>query len=250
MPLSADTAITGPYGSRSPLDYYLVMPGPGQAGGPEAPVDGIVVEEFVLADDHTATGLDSAGWSVTDGTWWSSAAFSRDMRTDPALRDRVLAVHRRTAEAVYRRIGGEDLPGEAALRARFRDRLPLDDSAPLLLGSPRVPEGFRERRVYRVLFAGDLDAERLRRLRDLWSMEPAGGCADPTARVAGTARMRAGHDTLTWDLRRIGPGTAWCLDLTACLGGSSDDGVGSLLRELTAAMRHARLIPVTIERFA
>ncbi|GIH95604.1 hypothetical protein ACFFMN_06590 [Planobispora siamensis] len=205
----------------------------------------------MLAGDHTATGLDGAGWSVTDGTWWSSAAFSRGMRTDPALRDRVVAVHRRTAEAVYRRISGEDLPGEAALRGRFHDRLPLDDSAPLLLGSPEVPEGFRERRVYRVLFAGDLDAERLRRLRCLWAMGPADGSADPPARVAGTARLRAGRDVLTWDLRRIGPGTAWCLDLTACLGGSSDDTVGSLLRELRTAMRHdARLIPVTIERFA
>ncbi|GAA2864192.1 hypothetical protein GCM10010517_23370 [Streptosporangium fragile] len=248
--LPGDTVIISPYGPRPPLDYYLVMPEPGQAGGPSAPADGIVIEEFVLADDHTATGLDSAGWTATDGAWWSSAAFSRGMRTDPALRDRVVAVHRHDAEAVYRRLGGGALPDEATLRTCFHDRLPLDDSAPLLLGSPQVPEGFRERRVYRVLFAGDLDAERLQRLRAVWEMAPADRSADPMARVAGTARMHAGRDVLTWDLRRIGPGTAWCLDLTACLGGSSDNTVGSLLRELTAMMRHARLIPVTIERFA
>ncbi|GAB3986465.1 hypothetical protein [Plantactinospora veratri] len=66
--------------------------------------------------------------------------------------------------------------------------------------------------------------------------------------VVGTARRRVGADAFTWELRRIGAGAAWCLDLTADLAGSRDDAVGPLLRELTTAARIAGLIPVTIER--
>ncbi|MFI7449828.1 hypothetical protein ACIBQX_20210 [Nonomuraea sp. NPDC049714] len=34
----------------------------------------------------------------------------------------------------------------------------------------------------------------------------------------GTAAARVAGDAFTWDVRRIGPGTAWCLDVTVRLG--------------------------------
>lgn len=242
-----DAPVVGRGEPQGPLDYYVVL---AEAGGPAGRVDGIVVEEFVFAADWTAAGLDGAGWSPGHGGWWSSAEFIRGMRTDPRLRARIRAVGRGEAEDVYRRLGGGELPDEAALRSRFHDRLPLDASAPLVFGPPEVPDGFHERRVYRVLFAGELDAARLGGLRAVWPMTLAEDFADPRARVAGTAHRRTARDRFTWELRRIGPGTAWGLDLTACLGGPSDQAVGPLLRELTTVLRHAGLIPVTVERFA
>ncbi len=218
--------------TRPPLDYYLI----GSA-------DGLVVEEFVLADDHTAVGLRSTGWTAVDRRWWSSAAFSRAMRADPALRTRVVAAERADAEVAYRRLGGGDLPDEPTLRGYFRDYEPLATSAPLLLGTGPVPAGYREKRLYRVLFAGELTPERLTELRAGWHMEAAG-----SERVAGTARLPVGDDLFTWDLRRIGAGIAWCLDLTAFLGTGA--ALGPLLRELTAIMRRHGMIPVTVERFA
>jgi hypothetical protein len=215
-----------------PLDYYLI-----------GPADGLVVEEFVLADDHTAVGLRSTGWTAADRRWWSSAEFSRAMRADPALRTRVAAAERADAEAAYRRLGGGDLPDEPTLRGYFRDYEPLATSAPLLLGTGPVPDGYREKRLYRVLFAGELTPERLANLRAVWRMEAAG-----SARVAGTARLPVGDDLFTWDLRRIGPGIAWCLDLTALL--HTGTALGPLLRDLTSTMRHQGLIPVTRDRFA
>ncbi|WP_203887213.1 hypothetical protein [Planotetraspora kaengkrachanensis] len=228
------------------LDYYLVLPERRDDG---TPADGIVVEEFVLGGDHTAIGLDCAGWTAADGQWWSSAAFSRGMRGEPDLRRRVAAVPRRDAEAVYRRLGGGELPSETELRSLFRDREPLGEP-PLLLGSPDVPDGFHDRRLYRVLFAGELAGEGLAHLLAGWRMTPPGDFADPRARVAGTARLSVAGDLFSWDLRRIGPGVAWCLDLTACLAGPSDAAVRPLLRQLTTAMRYEGLIPVTIERFS
>jgi hypothetical protein len=216
-----------------PLDYYLI----GSA-------DGLVVEEFVLADDHTAVGLRSTGWTAADRRWWSSAEFSRAMRADPALRTRVVAAERADVEVAYRRLGGGDLPDEPTLRGYFRDYEPLATSAPLLLGTGPVPDGYREKRLYRVLFAGELTPERLADLRAVWHMEAAG-----SERVAGTARLPAGDDLFTWDLRRIGAGVAWCLDVTAFLRGGAGSALGPLLRELTATMRRHRLIPVTVDRF-
>ncbi|GII42003.1 hypothetical protein [Planotetraspora phitsanulokensis] len=239
---SAATAVAG----ADALDYYLVLPDRPADG---TPADGIVVEEFALGSDHTAIGLDCAGWTAADGEWWSSAAFSRGMRREPDLRRRVAAVPRRDAEVVYRRLGGGELPGEAELRSRFHDREPLGEP-PLLLGSPDVPDGFHDRRLYRVLFAGDLAGEGLARLRALWRMTLPGDFADPRARVAGTATLSVAGDLFSWDLRRIGPGVAWCLDLTACLAGPADAAVRPLLRELTTVMRYEGLIPVTIERFS
>jgi hypothetical protein len=226
------TAVEVP--TRPSLDYYLI--------GPD---NGIVVEEFVLADDHTAVGLRGTGWTPADRRWWSSAEFSRAMRADPALRARVAAASRADVEIAYRRLGGGDLPDEPTLRGYFRDCEPLATSAPLLLGTGPVPDGYREKRLYRVLLAGGLTPERLADLRAVWQMETA-----PSDRVAGTARLPVGDDLFSWELRRVGPGVAWSLDLTACLVSDSGAGLGALLRELTTVLRHHGLIPVTIERFA
>ncbi|MGN9788092.1 hypothetical protein ACTMTF_42205 [Nonomuraea sp. ZG12] len=231
------------------LDYYVIL---AEAGVGEA--EAIVVEELVLAGDGTATGLDSAGWGAADsagwgaagGGWWSSAAFARELRTDAGLRGRAVPVRRREAESAYRRLAGAELPGEGTLRGLFQDRLPLAGSPPLVLTPPEPPDGFHELRVYRVLFAGDLGEDSLPRLREVWRMS----LADPGERVVGTAAARVAGDAFTWDVRRIGPGTAWCLDVTVRLGGPSDAAVGPLLRELTAVMRAEGLIPVTIERFS
>ncbi|GII57597.1 hypothetical protein Pth03_59860 [Planotetraspora thailandica] len=249
----SETAVVG--SSSSPFDYYLVLSETDSETDSEtgpARVDGIVVEEYVYGDDHAAVGLDSVGWSAADGEWWNSAAFSREMRRDPLLRSRIVAARRSEAESVYRGLAGEDLPGETALRSRFHDREPFPSSAPLLFGPPEVPEGYHDRRVYRILFAGQLDSGHLAHLRDVWSMDLA---ADPHARVAGTARLHAGADLFTWDLRRIGAGVAGGLDatgldVTALLAGPYATAIGPLLRELTTEMRFQGLIPVTIERFA
>jgi hypothetical protein len=222
----------------APLDYYLI-------GDPIGSVDGIVVEEFVLADDHTAVGLRSTGWAPADRRWWSSAEFSRAMRADPALRARVTAASRADVEIAYRRLGGGDLPDEPTLRGYFRDYEPLAASAPLLLGAGPVPDGYREKRLYRVLFAGELTPERLADLRAAWHMETA-----LSDRVAGTAHLPVGDDLFSWELRRVGPGVAWSLDLTAYLASDGEGGLGALLRELTAIMRRHGMIPVTVERFA
>jgi hypothetical protein len=51
----------------------------------------------------------------------------------------------------------------------------------------------------------------------------------------------------------LGGSIAWCVDVTALLGGGRDgmpDVVSRLLKELTVAVRGQGLIPVTVERFA
>lgn len=222
---------------RAALDYYLIMPG--------TRPEGIVVEEFTLAGDFRTIGLNTAGWTAADGVWWSSAAFARAMREDPDLRARLRAVGRPEAEAVYRRLGGGELPGESGLRDRFHDYQPLPDSPPLRLGSPRIPDGFHDTRVYRVLFAGEPHLPRLATIVTL--AEQAG---DPRTRIVGTGGLRTGSDAFTWEVRRIGPGAACCIDVTAHLGTASDHALGPLLRRLTTAMRHAGPLPVTIERFS
>ncbi|TQS28951.1 hypothetical protein [Microbispora sp. KK1-11] len=228
--------------SQAALDYYLIMP---TAGAGEAPAEGIVVEEFALTGDFRTVGLDTAGWTAADGVWWSSAAFGRAMREDPALRARARAVSRLDAEAAYRDLGGGELPGETRLRALFRDHQPLPDAPPLRLGPPRVPDGFHDTRVYRLLFAGE---PRLPRLADVVTL--AGEADDPRTRVIGSGELRTDPDVFTWQVRRIGPGVACCLDLTAHLGTASGQALGPLLRRLTTAMRHAGPVPVTVERFS
>jgi len=235
-------AVTVAAEAQAALDYYLITPA---ADGDEAPAEAIVVEEFTLTDDFRAIGLDTAGWTAAAGDWWSSAAFGRAMREDPGLRARVRAVSRPEAEAAYHGLGGGELPGETRLRALFRGHQPLPDSPPLRLTPPSVPDGFHDTRVYRVLFAGE---PRLSLLADVVTL--AGEAGDPGTRIVGSGVLRADPDVFTWEVRRIGPGVACCLDLTAHLGTASAQVLGPLLRRLTTAMRHAGPIPVTVERFS
>ncbi len=244
-----------------PLDYYLILPetlsgstGHQLAGrGVEVGPEGIVVEEFVLAEDFSAVGLHSTAWTPVPGPaddWWGSAALSRGMRVDPALRARVIPVGRDDAEAAHRRLGGADLPDETTLRTQFRDYEPLAEAAPLRLGSDDVPDGFADKRVYRILFAKELTAERRDNLLAQWRMVPADDPSDTRARVVGTASRHVSGAVFTWDLRRIGAAIAWCVDVTAYLSADPADGIGPVLRELRADARRQGLIPVTVERFA
>jgi hypothetical protein len=181
---------------------------------------GIVVEEFVLAGDGWTIPLRAAAWSA--GTGWSGRAeLSRAMRVDAQLRAQVRPVERPEAEREYARLGGGELPDEVTLRRYLGD--PLPTAEPLRLGEPAD-----DRRQYRILFANDLDG-------------------------AALARVRSAHPSLaggrfTWELRRIGPGIAWGLDLTA--RSRADGEIARVLRVLLAAMRRQGLIPVTVERFA
>ncbi|MER7271683.1 hypothetical protein [Micromonospora sp. WMMD712] len=230
------------------LDYYLVHPGP--AGGePRGRPEGLVVEEFEHAADHSAARLHSAAWTPQDGGWWSSADFSRTMRLDAALRRRVVAVARPDAAAAYHELGGGDLPDEGTLRGHFHDPAPLA-TAPLRLTPGHPAAGPGETRVYRVLFADALGPDGLAHLRATWRMTVAGDAADPGARVLGVARRRVGDDAFTWHLRRIGAGGPWCLDLTVDLAGDRDDTIRPMLRELTTTLRMRGLLPVTVERFS
>jgi hypothetical protein len=232
-----------------PLDYYLIFT---EAGDWERGVQpgGIVIEEFVLRDDYTAAGLDSTGWTPASGTWWSSSAFSRDIRVDPTLRNRVLPVSRRDVEIGYDGLGGGQLPNDAILRTYFHDRQPLPASATLPLRPEQAPPGFGEKRVYRILFAKELDERGLANVWSVWQLEPVDDPADPQARVVGRARLTVADHTFMWDLRRVGPGVAWSVDVTAYLGDGSASAVGALLQNLKLLMREQGLIPITIERFA
>ncbi|MFC7640733.1 hypothetical protein ACFQX6_06760 [Streptosporangium lutulentum] len=68
--------------------------------------------------------------------------------------------------------------------------------------------------------------------------------------MVGTATATVVGHVLTWELRRIGPGIAWCLDVTVRLGTGPSSAVGALLHHHRQAIREQGLIPVTIERFA
>ena len=208
------------------LDYYLI-----RSVAADTP-EGIVVEEFVFAGDHTALGLHTAGWTAADRRWWTSADFGRAMRADAAVRARVVAVDRRQAADAYRRLGGGELPGEPTLRVHFGDPLPLAVSAPLRLDPEPVPDGYREVRVYRLLFAGDPAPERL-------------------ANLSSVATRSAGADEFVCQVRRIGAGVAWCVDLTVRRGsaGSDEDRIAGMVRGLAGQARRYGLILVTIERF-
>ncbi|GAA4173976.1 hypothetical protein GCM10022251_72770 [Phytohabitans flavus] len=174
------------------LDYYVVMEGGGRAAA-------VVVEEFVLAGDHTAVGLASATWTA-DG-WGPS--LSLRMRSDADLRARVAYATRFGAAEAFRVLGGGELPGEGELRRQLRDYQQLNTAPPLRLGLTDTP-------YYRILFAG----------------EPTDAGAHP-------------------QLRRIGNGMAWCVDIAA----PDDSKIGPELRAVRSAMRRSGLIPVTIERF-
>ncbi|MEO3868575.1 hypothetical protein ABGB18_07080 [Nonomuraea sp. B12E4] len=210
------------------MDYYLIS---AAAGDPE-PAE-ILVEEFVLNDDHTAAGIDSAAWRA--GSWAGAPALTRELRSDAGLRARVTAVDRPAAAEALALLGGGELPDEAGLRAHFQ-RQPLPAESPLDLGSGPAA------RRYRILFAGQLGERELADARAALRLEPA---ADP--RVAGTA----GADGFMWELRRIGADIAWCVDVTTRPGGGQDvTALGALLHHHRQAIRGLGLIPVTIERFA
>lgn len=218
------------------LDYYLLRP----AGAPDAPVNGLLVEEFVLADDLSAVRLCSAGWTAADGGWWSSAAFARAVRMDRQVRDRVTAAGRAVAERTYRELSGAALPAEEALRGHFGDDVPLASGEPLRLGSGRA--------VHRVLFAGEPDEDVVERLcarLRLGNRPPADG-AQPG--VVGAGRLRVNDTNLRWELRRVGGGAAWSIDVT-----SEPTGSGALrwiLRQLTDAARFHGLVPIMIDRLS
>jgi hypothetical protein len=230
----------------NPLDYYLIL---SEAAGHQATDDaeGIVVEEFVRDHDCSTVGLNSTVWTSTEARWSSSASLSRGMRTDPALCARVTPASRGVVEAAYRRLGAGQLPTEAMLRTYFRDYQPFATAVPLRLGPTDAPDGFHEKRMYRVLFAKDLHADQLANLSAVWQLTVEG---DPCIGGVPGGHRRTGDDHFIWNLRRIGGGIAWCLDLTGLLATNADDTVGPMLYELTSAIRQQGLIPVTTERFA
>jgi hypothetical protein len=226
------------------LDYYLIYAATRERD--DAAPEAILVEEFLLYDDYTAAGIDSAGWARGAGGWRGSPVASRKIRADAGLRARVAPVPRAEAAAAYARLGGGALPDEAEIRGFFHERQPLPAAAPLDLCST----GAAGERRYRILFAGDLDERGLAEVGTALRLEPAADPADPLARVIGTAAASAGGHTFTWELRRIGPGIAWCLDVIVRLGAGSASVIGTLLRHHRQAMRRQGLIPVTVERFA
>lgn len=204
------------------LDYSLVLD---RAGG--TAIDAVLVEEFVRAPDASTLGLHGLTFARGDRAWRGAAAFSRNLRTDPALLARVTPTDRAGAADAYRTLdGGRDLPGETALRALFADYEPFATAPPLDLGPARPPDGFRERRHYRVLFAKNLTAP------------------------VGPGERTIDGDHFSWTLRRVGRGIAWALDVSVLLASGTDHTIGPVLHALTADARHRGLIPVTTERFA
>nr|WP_296071353.1 hypothetical protein [uncultured Actinoplanes sp.] len=194
------------------LDYYRYGAG------------GVLAEEFVRGRDHTTVGLRSALW--TGDGWRSAASFSRRVRTDPAVLAAVTPTDRAGAGAALRELGGGPLPDEAALRDQFGGYEAFAVVPPLRLGPAEPPDGFHERRIYRVLFAKELTVDRFEGHRE------------------------AGDDRFAWTLRRVGNGIAWALDVTVLLAAGADHTVRPMLRELTSAVRKQGLIPVLTERFA
>ncbi|WP_219470370.1 hypothetical protein [Nonomuraea rhizosphaerae] len=204
------------------LDYYLI------SGNST-----ILVEEFQLCDDFTASGINSVEWAPSTG-WRSAGTSSRGIRADAGLRSRVTPMSREAAARTYALLGGGELAPEEALRPLLQDHQPLPAATPLDLGL--LPEGTRR---YRVLFAGELGERELAGVRAALGLEPgpqAGATLD-------------GH-VLTWELRQVAAGIAWCLDVTVQVGAGPLSAVGSLLDGHRQTIRERGLIPVTIERFA
>jgi hypothetical protein len=154
----------------------------------------VLAEEFVRRGDFSTEGLRS-----------SDASLSRLIRARSDL----------SAVAIE---GPTDRP---PLRDHERFR-----SGPMLELTPHEPlPGFREKRLYSVLFARRPDG-------------------DP----AEAGELVAGGDRYSWRLRRVANGVAWCLDVTAHL--DEGDTLGPVLDRLTGEMRMRHgLIPVTTERF-
>ncbi|WP_155371486.1 hypothetical protein [Catellatospora vulcania] len=231
-----------PSSSIRQLDYYVLA-----ADEPARP-EAVIVEELVLRDDGTAIGIDNLSWTKTVRSWLCTPALSRDLRTDEGLRARVRAVDRGAAQTALRQLSGGELPDETWLRARFGDFLPLPSAPVLRLGPAQAPPGFRDRHVYRILFAGELDRPGLQCLRLWWRLEPVETEADPSGRLVGRARREVDGHELSWELRRVGPGLGWAVDLTACLRDGPAGAVPALLCDLRQLARAHGLIPVTVER--
>ncbi|MCF6472358.1 hypothetical protein FAF44_28770 [Nonomuraea sp. MG754425] len=217
------------------MDYYLIS----ATAGDRSPA-GLLVEEFVLCDDYTAAGIDGTEWVTEIGAWSASADLSRAIRADIDLRSRVTPVSRPEASRAFRMLGGDVLPEEAGLRTLFQERRALPTTSPLNLGN-----GSSKARRYRILFAGELGETGLANARTALRLEPTG---DP--RVVGAASANSGGHGFTWELRRIGAGIAWCVDVTARLGSGPVTTLGALLHHHRQAVREQGLIPVTVERFA
>ncbi|WP_171055654.1 hypothetical protein, partial [Nonomuraea sp. KC401] len=167
---------------------------------------------------------------------------SRALRSDAGLRARMTAVDRRAAAEAYTRVCGGELPSEPELRTRS-ERQPLPGETPLDLGTLGGSSGGARR--YRILFAGELDAGALASARTALRLEPSD---DP--RVAGAASAGADGHGFSWELRRIGTGIAWCVDVTARLGPAPATALGTLLHHHRQAVRALGPVPVTVERFA
>jgi hypothetical protein len=227
--------------SSSALHYYVVYDG---AGLPE----GLLAEEFLLSPDYSSVGLVSGGWSRSEGRWYDASATSRRLRVDAVLREQMTPADRTAAAALYRDLCDADLPDETALRACFGAPASQPPSPLRLSGSEPRP-GFRETRVYRILFAHELSPDGLTALSEAWQMPVTGDLADPEVRILGAVRRQVSGDAFRWDLRRVAAGAAWGLDVTCDLLGDRDEAVGVLLRGLTTQMRQQRMIPVTIDRF-
>ncbi|MFF0150253.1 hypothetical protein [Micromonospora sp. NPDC005203] len=235
--------VTTAHRSPSSLDYYLVLPRPDDPD-PTSAVAGLVVEEFTREHDHVSTGLDSAGWTPAAG-WWSSAALSRSIRTDPDTSVRVVPTCRVEAEGHYRTLGGGQLPDDTELRSYFLVHQPIPTTTPLRLGPAQPPAGWHERRVYRVLFAKDLRPDQVTSLWASWRTP-----VDATGASAASGHLEKGGDRFDWELRRVAHTRAWALDVTVLLGAEADATVGSTLSDLTTVLRQHGLIPVTTERFS
>ncbi|WP_316250014.1 hypothetical protein [Micromonospora chalcea] len=228
-------------GSPPALHYYVLYDA---AGAPE----GLLAEEFLLAPDYSSAGLVSGGWIRSEGRWHEASATSRRLRADAGLRERVTPVARAAAAALYRDLCGADLPDEDTLRACF-GAPPAQPPSPLRLGDSGPRPGFRETRVYRILFAGELSPDDLTALSEAWQMPITGDPADPGTRVLGAVRRQVRGDAFRWDLRRVAAGAAWGLDVTCDLLGDRDEAVGVLLHGLTTRMREQGMLPVTVDRF-
>ncbi|BCJ77130.1 hypothetical protein CS0771_66740 [Catellatospora sp. IY07-71] len=232
--------MTLPLHTAAPLDYYLLL------RPADDRVEGVVIEEFSVRDDGTVSGLDTSAWTVDTGGWWSSAEFGAAMRADPAVRGRLRPVHRDAAETAYRLLSGGALDEEAVLRLNFLDHRRLPNAAPLSLNDGPEPGS----RVYRILFAGDFSAAALDELRAAWQLVPVDPALDPLGRVVGRTQGTAGAHDVAWELRRIGAGLGWAVDVTVRLREGDHETVPAALYELRQEARACGLLPVTVERFA
>ncbi|AEV85311.1 hypothetical protein ACWT_4291 [Actinoplanes sp. SE50] len=212
------------------MDYYLL------AG------DVLLVEEFTYGPDHVTVALSGAMWSAGSDGWSDAGSFGRLLRTNEQLLATATPITRDRAERIHLELSGGALPTEAALRGVFGEVVRFANAAPLRLSMDDTPDGFQEKRIYRVLFAKEPRAAQLAELSAAWRGTTGGGMP--------SGNGRAGDHLFTWNLRRVGQGIAWGLDVTVLLGAETADITGTVLRKLTADVRRQGLVPLTTERFA